>query len=246
AAGFAVVVAAMAVPAFALFDHTGRADGQRFGGPPASSPSPCPTPALGAPGTSALLGSAVETGTTIQAPDGKRFAVVTALTDKRGDPLFTLAFRDQQSGHVEAWHMIEVPRGPSGAFTSKGRTWHFESVQLPLTADRILDVGIYGGAADRITVASAGHASDAHISRNAVTGWTFFWVERTAKPLPVDANAGPQEYTGPERLTITAYDAAGLVRHTVTGGFDIGNRMQNPRDNGRDPNGTPTPGVPCS
>jgi hypothetical protein len=246
AAAFAVVISAMAVPAFALFDNAGRGDGLRFGGAPTSSPSACPTPALGSPGTPALLGPAVETGASIEGSDGKRYAVVAALTDKRNDPLFTLAFRDEQTGDVRAWHMIEVPRGSRGDFTAKGRTWQFESTQLPLSADRVLDVGIYAGTAARITVASDGQGSDAHISRNAVTGWTFFWAERTARPLPVDANVGPQEYTGPERLTITAYDATGQVRHTVTGGFDTGNRTQNPRDNARDPNGVPTPGVPCS
>jgi hypothetical protein len=34
---------------------------------------------------------------------------------------------------------------------------------------------------------------EAHVTRNAATGWTFFWVQRTARPLPVDANVGPEE-----------------------------------------------------
>ncbi len=107
-------------------------------------------------------------------------------------------------------------------------------------------MGIYSGTAIRISVASEGHDSDAHLAPNAATGWTFFWVERTARPLPADANVGPQAYTGPERLTITAYDAAGRPVHSVTGGFHIGGRTQNPRDNAPEPRGTPTPGIPCS
>jgi hypothetical protein len=142
--------------------------------------------------------------------------------------------------------MIEVPRGGGGSFATKGQTWQFYSSQLPLTAGRVLDVGIYSGSAHRITVASEGHTSDAHVMENAATGWTFFWVQRTAKPLPADANVGSQEYQGPERLTITAYDAEGRTLHTVTGGFHTGNRAQNPRDHGPDPQGSPTPGVPCS
>jgi hypothetical protein len=246
AAAFAVVVSAAAVPGFALVHNARQTGGLQTGGPPASVSSACPAPALGSPGTPALLGAVVETGASIEGAGGKRYDVVLALTGERKDPLFTAAFRDQQTGYVRPWHMIEVPRGPAGEFAAKGRTWRFQSSQLPLGADSVLDAGIYGGTAHRITVASEGHGSDAHVSENAVTGWTFFWVQRTAKPIPADANGGPQEYTGPERLTITAYDAAGRPDHTVTGGTETGIRMQNPRDNSPDPRGTPTPGIPCS
>jgi len=38
-------------------------------------------------------------------------------------------------------------------------------------------------------------------------------------------------YTGPEVLTLTAYDGSGRVQDTVTGGFLVGNQVQDPRDN---------------
>lgn len=115
-----------------------------------------------------------------------------------------------------------------------------------ISANRVLDVGIYSGMAHRITVASEGRTSEAHVAHDPANRRTFFWVQRTARPLPADANVGPREYQGPERLTITAYDSAGHLQHTVTGGFHTGNRIQNPRDNGPEPHGSPTPGVPCS
>lgn len=244
AAGFVLVVSALAVPGFVLFQGARPAGGLQAGG--LVGPSGCPTPELGARGMPSLLGPVVETGTSIKGPEQKSYDIVLALTGERNDPQFTIAFRDQQTGYVRPWDMIEVPRGPNGDFAAKGKTWQFESSQLPLGADRVLDIGIYSGAAHGISVASEGHSSEAHLAQNAVTGWTFFWVERIAKPLPADANVSPQEYKGPERLTITAHDAAGRPQHAVTGGFHTGTRTQNPRDNSPDPHGTPTPGVPCS
>jgi hypothetical protein len=249
-AAFALVVSAAAVPAFALFDRAGSTGGGQVGGGQVGGPLPASSsacdPALGSEGTWGLLGPPVDTGSSIEGPDQQRYDVVIALTGERDDPWFTVAFRNQRTGHTRAWDMIEVPRGSRGDFAGKGRTWYFQSSQLPLSGGRVLDAGIYSRAAHRITVASEGRVSEARISHNAATGLTFFWVERTTRPLPADANVGPQEYEGPERLTITAYDAAGQPQHTVTGGFNTGNHTQNPRDNSPDPHATPTPGVPCS
>lgn len=245
-----LVISGVAVSGFALFDRAPSAGDLYAGAPAASSPSSCEEiPALGSTGARPLLGPIVETGVSIEGPDQKRYDVVFAVNGERNDPLFNVAFRDRQTGDARPWDMgMLPPPGPDGGFTAKGVTWWFESSQLPLAAGRVLDMGIYSGTAHRITVASEGRSSDANVTQNTATGWTLFWVERTAKPLPAEANVGPDEYQGPERLTITAYDAAGRRQHTVTGGFHIGSRTQNPRDNSPDPHGSPTPGVPvpCS
>jgi hypothetical protein len=74
-----------------------------------------------------------------------------------------------------------------------------------------------------VTVASGGRSSDAHLVARPDRTWspqdhtTVFWVARTAEPPPADG--GQDECVkGRERLTITAYDAAGQVLDTVTGG----------------------------
>jgi hypothetical protein len=240
----ALVVAAVAVPGYALLDRA-RPAGQPVGGPPVTATaSQCAHPTFGAPDYP-LLGPVVATGARLEGRGGP-WDIVLALTGPRQYPDFTVAFLDAQTGEDRLWDMTGVRPGPEGDFSAKGRTYQFLSHQLPLAPNRVLDMGIYSRTAARITVASEGHGVDAHISPNAATGWTFFWVERTARPLPADALNGPQEYTGPERLTITAYDAAGHILHTITGGFNIGGRPSNPRDNSPDPHGSPTPGAPCS
>ncbi|HEX6684657.1 MAG TPA: hypothetical protein VF062_17765 [Candidatus Limnocylindrales bacterium] len=241
-AAVAVGVVTLAVPGYALLDRTQP----RFGDPPMSSPSSCgprPSASQRMPQT---IGPLVETGTSIEAADRRRFDVLLGLIGQPDRPMFSIVFRDQRTGQLDPWDMSQVVRGPDGDFAGHGPAWHFYSSQMPLDAGRVLDAGIYSRAAQRIVVASADGGADARLARNAETGWTFFWVEREARPLPADANTGPEEYTGPERLTITAYDAGGRRQHTVTGGFNVGGRTQNPRDNGPDPLPTQTPGLPCA
>ncbi|GIF62085.1 hypothetical protein Ais01nite_01200 [Asanoa ishikariensis] len=221
AAGVALVVSAVAVPAL---DRTPR------GGDPAANP---PATASACPGPP-WLGVPLDTGVNIQEPGGRTYAVVIGLLGTPDHAGFTTAFRDGSTGQVVAWDLIGLPRDASGGFTVEGQTWWFQSSQLVLGANRVLDVGVYGGAAARITVASEGRASEATLA--SAEGWTLFWVQRTAKPLPTDANTGPRGYQGPERLSITAYDTAGQPLHTVTGGHNTGNLVA-----GAVPDVSPTP-----
>jgi hypothetical protein len=140
AAAFVTAVSVVAMPGFALLDNARPTNGLQAGSPLTASPSACPAPALGSTGIRALLGPVVETGASIEGPGPKRYDVVLALIGQRNDPHFTVAFRDQQTGDVQPWDMIEVPRGPGGDFAAKGRTWQFESSQLPLAAGRVLDM----------------------------------------------------------------------------------------------------------
>ncbi|MEU5939050.1 hypothetical protein ABZ807_07635 [Micromonospora sp. NPDC047548] len=242
-AAVALAASALAVPGYMLVGNEQGGQLQAGSLPTLSSPA-CPTPSLGE--GASLPSSTVETGINIEGPDRKQFTVVLALTGNPDDVLFTIAFRDKQTGYTVPWDMVGISRGPGESFSAKGKTWHFQTGQLPLEAGRVVDVGIYSGVASRITVASEGRSSDAHLTQAAVNDWTFFWAVRSAKPLPPEANNGPKEYVGPERLTITAYDSTGRIKHTVTGGFHTGNRVQNPRDNSGEPHATPTPGVLCS
>jgi hypothetical protein len=243
----ALIAAGVAVSGLVAFDKARPVGGLQAAVPWTSSPSACPTPALGSAGAP-LLGRAVETDVTVEGRDGQRYDVVLGLVNDPGGPWFTVAFRNQQTGDTQPWDMTGLHGGPGGVFTAKakGQTFYFLSSQLQLDVDHVLDIGIYSGAADRITVASEGHGSEAHVTRNAATGWTLFWVQRNAKPIPANANVGPQEYQGPERLTITAYNAGGQPQHTVTGGLFTGHYTQNPRDDSPDPHASPTPGFPCS
>lgn len=224
------VVAALAVPLALSAGGTGAS--YEVGGqpPPAAA---CPTKnAGGAPPS--LSDPPVGTGTMLDAPElGKRYEAVLALIGPPSHPGFVVGFRDLNTGVVEQWDTTGLARDRNGDFPGKyasDPSFQFYSGQLALGPNRVLDVGLYTRAAHRITVASEGRATPARTQRNAATGWTFFWVERAARPLPPDANTTSEEYQGPERLTLTAYDTAGRVQHTVTGGFHIGHAVQNPRD----------------
>jgi hypothetical protein len=227
--GAAVLTAAalVAVPAAGLLPGGGRS---QFAAPP-TCPASTPT------STVATLGQPVDTGVNIP-----RYEVVIELLGPPDDPMFTVAFQDQMTGVLVPWDMTELPRGVHGDLTAKGESWYFESSQLVVDADHVLDMGVYSGAAKHITVASAGQPTDAHTAENTATGWTLFWVLRAAKPLPEGANQGPRPYEGPERLTITAYGADGQVEHAVTGGFHTGNRTQNPRDDSGTSRASASPG----
>jgi hypothetical protein len=96
----------------------------------------------------------------------------------------------------------------------------FFSSQIALGPDDVVDVGVYAGSACRVTVKSEGKESDAATAHNDDSGWTLFWVRRAAAPLPPGYNS-----------TSVAYDGSGRVQDTVTGGFLVGNQVQNPRDN---------------
>lgn len=240
--GAAVFVsAALAVPL--ALSAVGTGASYEVGGqlPPAAA---CPTGDTGAEGghgsglSPFSLGPAVGTGVMLDAPDvGTRYEVILALTGPRDHPGFVIGFRNPTvtlyTGIVEPWDTTMLARDQNGDFPGKyagDPSFQFYSGQLALGPNKVLDVGLYTRAAHRITVASEGRATEARTQRNAATGWTFFWVERAARPLPRDANTTPKEYQGPERLTLTAYDAAGQVQHSVTGGFHIGHAVQNPRD----------------
>lgn len=205
---------------------------------PGASPTPCPPPLHS-------LGPLVETGAILEAPNvNARYDVLIGLIGPRDSPDFVVAFRDRQTGAVEVWDILGLGRNPNGDVAGKraGDPVHqFVSSQLALGPNSVLDVGLYSRAAHRITVASEGHATDAATRRNTATGWTIFWVQRSAKPLPPDRFATPGEYRGPEKVTIAAYAATGLPQHTDPGGPHVGGSVQNPRDGSPPQEVTPSP-----
>jgi hypothetical protein len=180
------------------------------------------------------LGTVIDTGATLEAPNlHTSFDVLLYLTGPQEAPGFVIAFRNQGTGVVENWDTSMLVRSPKGDLSGKrpgDPTIQFLGGQLVLGPNDVLDMGLFGGKAARITVASGGQATNADTAVNNETGWTFFWAERDAAPLPDGALNGPNEYTGPERLTITAYASIGARLASVTGGFQIGHPVQNPRD----------------
>ncbi|MFD0970386.1 hypothetical protein [Plantactinospora endophytica] len=215
-----------------------------------SGASPCPTLSSDNPGGELqTLGPLVETGATLDAPNlDARYDVLIGLVGTRDQPGFVVAFRDRHTRVVQVWDNHGLGRDSSGDFAGKraGEPAHqFFSAQLALGPDRVLDVGLYSRAAHRITVSSEGHPTDAESTRNTATGWTFFWVQRSARPLPPDRFTSPGDYQGPEKVTVAAYDAAGRPQHTDSGGPHVGGGVQNPRDGSPSAQVTPSPTAPA-
>lgn len=229
-AGACVLITAVAVPAYAL--HSGQT-GQRPAHPlPTSDSSECQAVP---PDPFSYREAWIDTGASIKGADGQQYEVLfTGFSQLKSDATLAVVFVNQKTNRRSIMGLTEAGRHADGEFIVDGsagtQRYRLLSNQLALGPDRVLDFGIYSRAADRITVASEGRRSPAQV-RVSEDGWTMFWVVRNAKPLPKDADTGPREYTGPERLTITAYDNQGRVLDTVTGGFRIGRYTQNPRDN---------------
>jgi hypothetical protein len=181
------------------------------------------------------LGPFVSTGVTFDAPNlNTQFDVLVGISGTRDTPVFTIGFRNRNTGQTEPWDGTVLARDAQGDLpgrTADGVARRFFSVQLILGPNRVLDVGFYTRAPQRVTVTSENRPTDAEISLNVETGWSLFWAVRDAAPLPPDYNMSQVVYDGPENVTLTAYNAAGNVEYTVTGGVFVGNRVQNPRDN---------------
>jgi hypothetical protein len=162
--------------------------------PPAAPPT-CPTTPPASPRVPETLGPLAETGSVLDAAGAVSYDVLIGLEGTRDEPVFVIAFRDRNTGEVEVWQMVGLLRGRGGDLPSKtggAPYYQFLSDQLTLGPRRVLDVGLYTRTAHRITVASEGRESDADTALNAPTGWTLFWVERSAAPVP-------SSYSGQQR-----------------------------------------------
>jgi hypothetical protein len=201
--------------------------------------------------TPSFLGGVAETGVVFHTPN-HRYDVVLGFVGPQDQPAFTVAFRDAATSVVTPWDMVILQRGSDGGFAGKhlnDRAHQFHSSQLLLEPGRLLDVGVFSGPAQRITVTSEGRTSDATVHTNSETGWTLFWVVRDAKPLPPEAYTTERGYTGPESITVTAYSADGNALGTATSSgasrpdlSRIGGAVTNPRDNAPE-DVDPTPSV---
>ena len=203
-----------------------------------ASAEPCTPPPATKPGY-ASLGPLVDTGVILDAPNlGKRFDTLIGFYGTVEQPLFAVVFRDLTLNCDEPWDMVGLVRATDGDLPGKyggAGLYQFLSLQLDFGPRDVLDLGLYTRTAARLTVTTEGQESDAHTAVNAETGWTLFWVRRAAARLPTGYNTTPVPYAGPEVPTVTAYDQAGNVQHTVTGGVFVGSGVQNPRDNSPDP-----------
>jgi hypothetical protein len=235
-----LALAVIAVPAIVFSSASSPVN---VGGPaPTIDPSAAATcePALSKPDMPAptALGQFAVTGVVLDAPSlGTTFTVEFGLTGAAAQPGYVIAFRDQLTGASRDWDMTTLLPGPGG-FRGKrvgDPPLQYFSSQLILGPNRVLDLGVYAHSAQRITVASEGHAVDAQVLPNAETGWTLFWAVRDAAPLPPEATTTTINYDGPEKITIAAFDGAGNPLHTTTMGIGVGVSVQNPRDH------TPTP-----
>jgi hypothetical protein len=254
-----LTVAAMVVPVVLLGGNAGSGTGVVGIGavptpitPPSPNPTPGPSGSAGASASPKLcdespkmtatyrwLGPLVDTGVVLDAPNlGKRFETLMGFYGTVEQPVFAIVFRDLALNCDEAWDNVGLLRATDGDLPGKyggAGVFQFLSQQLDFGPRDVLDLGFYTRSAARVTVTSEGHESDAQTAVNAETGWTFFWVRRDAARLPDHYNTTPVPYTGPEVPTLTAYDQAGQVQHTVTGGLFVGGGVQNPRDNSPDP-----------
>lgn len=243
----ALAVAALAVPTVLLVDGASPASDDAAQVPSASGCPPRPT--NDPDSATRSLGPLVETGAILDAPNvNTRYDVLFGLTGTRDQPAFVIAFRDRQRGTVRTWDTTGLLRDPNGDVAGKQAgdpTHRFQSSQLALGPNSVLDVGLYSRTAHRITVESEGHAKDAETTPNAATGWTLFWVRRDAAPLPPDHASSAEEYRGPEQVKLTAYDAAGRPENTVTSGTFVGHYVQNPRDDWPAEEAAPTAEAHC-
>ncbi|WP_148086454.1 hypothetical protein [Micromonospora sp. HM5-17] len=232
AAAAVVAVAAGAVTTVTL--ASGASPAFEVAGPPPASTPPCPSPQVGPTGEVNDVGQLVDTGAVLDAANtNTRYDVLIGLVGTREPHSFVVAFRNQKTGTVDMWDTTLVSRDRNGDLPGK-RTGdpsrQFFSSQLALGPDEVLDVGFYTRTAHRITVTSEGDTTDAATSRDTATGWTLFWAQRRATPLPPERHTVPEFYQGPEQVTLTAYDADGRPQHTVTGGPGVGGSVHNPRD----------------
>jgi hypothetical protein len=211
---------------------------------PSLTPSTSPSPSLrmcteSSKMTLTWLGQLVDTGVVLDAPNlGTRFEILMGFYGTVEQPVFAIVFRDLTLNCDEPWHNVGLLRATDGDLPGKrggAGVFQFLSQQLDFGPRDVLDLGFYTRSAARVTVTSEGRESEAHTAVNTETGWTFFWVRRNAARLPDGYNTTPVPYTGPEVPTLTAYDQAGQVQHTVTGGTFVGGGVQNPRDNSPDP-----------
>jgi hypothetical protein len=221
-----LAVVAMAVPGALLVGRPILAPGAR---------ASCQTSAAtGKPDTQ--QDQSIDTGAVIPVPERHtEVEVVIKLAGSVGQPAFVVGFRDLNDITVH-WptSTMYLARASDGTISGKYDAdphFMFFSSQIALGPDDVVDVGVYAGSACRVTVKSEGKESDAATAHNDDSGWTLFWVRRAAAPLPPGYNSTSVVYSGPEVLTLTAYDGSGRVQDTVTGGFLVGNQVQNPRDN---------------
>ncbi|WP_203715004.1 hypothetical protein [Asanoa siamensis] len=202
----------------------------------------------------AFLGESVDTGAVLTAGRNE-YAVVFGLAGTRENPALTVAFRDSATSMVVSWDTTVLSRAADGNISGKRpdhSSHRFDSSQLPLGPGKLLDVGVFSGSAQRITVGSEGKTSDAAIIANGETGWTLFWVVRDGKPLPQEAYLTAHGYSGPGSITVTAYAAGGNVLGTATSKGPVvgeelsrlGGRVQAPIDDeGRPTNSDPEPAI---
>jgi hypothetical protein len=162
----------------------------------------------------------IDTGVVGEGHDGTRYHVILGVTGPSDGPFLTVAYREPAGALADATTQIQIGPHPSGDFSGKQMTdptHRFLSVQVPLGPHSVLDMGVYSRPAARISVTSAGQPTDAHLQALSATGWTLFWVQRDAAPLPDGAKSTATPYQGPEQVTLTAYAADGTGEYTVNG-----------------------------
>jgi hypothetical protein len=229
-----LAVVAMAVPGVLLVGRPILAPGSGASCPTSAATGEPDAKPSGEPGTQ--LDQSIGTGVLIPVPERHtQVEVVIKLVGTVQQPAFVVGFCDLNDSAVR-WPttIMYLARAPDGTISGKYDSdphFRFFSSQVALGPDDVLDAGVYAGSAGRVTVTSEGRESDAATAHSDASGWTLFWVRRVAAPLPPGYNSTPVTYTGPEVLTLTAYDGSGRVQDTVTGGFLVGNQVQDPRDN---------------
>jgi hypothetical protein len=177
----AALVLALAVPAGVLAARPERHV------PDKGRPAPvCVTP--GADGTVPWVGAPVQVlaGASFEGIGVHQVLVGATYTVDR--PALTVVFRHEATGVDEYGLVSALRRTPDGGFTTEDPAdaeRRFAIVRVNYGNVLTIDLGLYAGLTDRITVTAGNTTTVASTVVNRETGWTLFWLARE----PTDADA---------------------------------------------------------
>lgn len=155
----------------------------------------CTTP--GADGTVPWIGAPIEilSGAPIKYLEPHQ--VFVGAVDTVDRPLLALVYHHDAPDIDEYGVVKALTRTPTGGFRigdpDSGPEVRLVSLRVNYGNVLTLDLGLYAGLADRVTITSNGTTIEAQTVANRETGWTFFWSHQ-------------EVVAGDAPVTLTAYD----------------------------------------
>jgi hypothetical protein len=183
----AALAVALAIPAGVLVAGLDRSTPEKGPAGPV-----CVTP--GADGTVPWIGAPVEVASGAAFHDTDVHDVLVGVIYTVDQPVLTVLYHHKATGINEYGVVATLSRTPGGAFAGHTPDDDRELVVLRVNYGGVftLDVGLYAGLADRVTITSDGATVEAKTVVNRAAGWTFFW-SRQSPP------------SGQTPVTLTAY-----------------------------------------